>query len=485
MEFSTKELLLLSILSTSQSPLTAIDLSTQIGVSTKTVYRMIKRINSIANMELVISHSGKGILLDYESYIGLSFHKNKYSDVEKRRMEILLRLLYFSPKSVEINYLFENYYLSDSVILNDIASINKIVEKNKIKLVKSFGRLSIVGKETDIRNLIDEVNQELGIYSEILSDDKNNQNSLDIDFVTNLFKKLEFKIGANLNHPYSLNIFSHLYILIQRGRHGFINQNILQQDFISDERELIEKNSELYRIAEETINAIRSYLNVPISTFENFYLFFHLLSSRFEQKEFLEIDDNDEIKMIAKEILDRVGFKMSLKLDSQANIADFETHLGAMLYRLKNRFSVKNELLDDIKKDYENIFNTVSSEVKEVLATYSYNKISDDEIGFITLYFVKYKEEAESVKRVLIMCSSGVGTSELLKTRVMKTIPNIEIVDVISVHLYRKRKTQYKDIDLILTTVNYNDFGEIPSILVSVLFNEQDATKVRTILGGK
>ncbi|CQR23726.1 putative transcription antiterminator BglG family protein [Streptococcus varani] len=484
MEFTSKELLLMSSLSAYHSPLPAGELSEILEVSTKTIYRMMKRINKIAGEEVLVSYTGKGISLNYDSYLKINHQSYQHSDAEKRRFEILLKLLYLSPKTVDIDYLFQSYYLSEAVVINDIGKMYDVLTNYNLILNKKSSRLSISGEEISIRSAIDDINQKLGIYKQIFLENNNRRNSSDVDYVTRLFKKMEGKIGAHLNYPYNVNIFSHLYILIQRGRHGFINGNIIKEDFTTDERMLIDKNRQLYSVAEETINSIRNYLNITISTFENFYLFFHLLSSRFDQKEFLEDEKDGLIKQIASQLLEVIGLAFDVKLINPETISDLITHLRALTYRLTKRFVVKNELLEEIKLEYPEEFMIVGQKTSEILESYGYVGLSDDEIGFLTLYFVKYKVEMERPKRILIMCSSGVGTSELLKTRVLKSIPDIEIVDVLSVHLYEKKKNNYKNIDLILTTVNYNEFDAIPSILVSVLFNERDANRVRSFLGG-
>lgn len=72
------------------------------------------------------------------------------------------------------------------------------------------------------------------------------------------------------------------------------------------------------------------------------------------------------------------------------------------------------------------------------------------------------------------MCSSGVGTSELLKVKVRKAFPELEIVDVLSARKFSKAPEKYQNIDLILTTVNLTIDMMIPTILVNSVFTKQD-----------
>jgi activator of the mannose operon, transcriptional antiterminator len=133
-----------------------------------------------------------------------------------------------------------------------------------------------------------------------------------------------------------------------------------------------------------------------------------------------------------------------MKVDQQPNRQDLYEHIDPLLYRLKNEIIVKNDLLGDIKLEYPEIFQQVEQVSRSAEEKYQLNEISEDEIGFLTLYFVKYKEMIHSKKRVLIMCSSGVGTSELLKVKVRKAFPELEIVDVLSARNFPKPQKNIK-----------------------------------------
>ena len=52
---------------------------------------------------------------------------------------------------------------------------------------------------------------------------------------------------------------------------------------------------------------------------------------------------------------------------------------------------------------------------------FGFSFVSEDEIGFLTLYFIRYLELHKSKIQAVIMCSSGIGISELLKMKIEKT----------------------------------------------------------------
>ena len=69
------------------------------------------------------------------------------------------------------------------------------------------------------------------------------------------------------------------------------------------------------------------------------------------------------------------------------------------------------------------------------------------------------------------------GTSHILKKRVQKIFPDLEITDVIS--LKQLEKKDLSDIDLIITTVNITKEIQCPSVLVSVLMDQRDIDEVK------
>ena len=107
--------------------------------------------------------------------------------------------------------------------------------------------------------------------------------------------------------------------------------------------------------------------------------------------------------------------------------------------------------------------------------------ISEDEISYIAVYFQAAIEEAISKKSVMIVCSTGVGTSHLLEKRVKNHFPEWNIVEVISAkHL--EGKSELNHIDLIISTVKLNVSLSKPVAYVSALFNKADEKRIRASL---
>ena len=108
--------------------------------------------------------------------------------------------------------------------------------------------------------------------------------------------------------------------------------------------------------------------------------------------------------------------------------------------------------------------------------------ISEDELCYLCLYFQLALEPKTPRQRVLLVCSTGIGTSHLLKKRVATVFPELEIVDVISLRQLKHRKAA--DLDFILTTVGIDFEISCPSVTVSALLDSKDIEEVRRLLNG-
>lgn len=81
------------------------------------------------------------------------------------------------------------------------------------------------------------------------------------------------------------------------------------------------------------------------------------------------------------------------------------------------------------------------------------------------------------------MCTTGIGTSELLAVKVSKELPELNIVGVTSNTNIKKYLTSNeKRIDFIITTVPLREKLDIPIVLVSALFTKQDKKNVQLVI---
>lgn len=81
--------------------------------------------------------------------------------------------------------------------------------------------------------------------------------------------------------------------------------------------------------------------------------------------------------------------------------------------------------------------------------------------------------------KTLIMCTTGIGTSELLKAKVSRKFPELEILDVVASQNMQMIKEKYADAELILSTVHIKEAIPIHCLLVSAMFTLDDQKRLQ------
>lgn len=477
---------LLLLLSKHRDYITANELAEYLGTSKKTVYRLVKKINeSYPAGDLISSEKGRGYKLDYEKYISTSMTQidndpSSYSPGE-RRNRIMEELLLASPKSKNVYGLFKDYYVGDSVIFNDEQVIADQLKEYQLKLIRKNRTLAIKGEEGNIRQAIADLIQAFNTVDidELASVKESSLNTYDALFVLNQIKEMEKKLKITLPYPYNINIFSHLYILITRSRNvGLIN--IIDQNTVTkEEKEQLLKDSVLYEVASITIANVEQYLNEKLPKIEIFYLYQYLASSRMQGIANDTSKFSKQVSQITHTYIEEMSEKLGIIITDSFIFSDLANHIKPMMNRLENKIRIKNGLLDEIKVSYKEIFEEVSKVSKQVSELYHLPFINEDENGFITLYFARVLEVYQMPIKTVIMCTTGVGTSELLKAKIEKKFPELDIINVLATRDLERFLEEYPETELVLTTIKLKKSLPVKSLLVSAMLTSDDQKRIQ------
>lgn len=470
---------------------TSKELAQIIGVSTKTIYRSVNEINQKYHFPLIKSERGKGYILDYDQYLKINgrFHEDTNLVVKsplERRNEVVTTLLFNAPLAVNINDVYEKYYVSAELMRQDLLTINNQLSKYKLKLSRHNNYVAVKGEEQQIRRAINSVlvkskamnTESIDDFASEFEDLSNRDNS----FLTTQIDWIQRSLGTTIPYPYNVNIFSHLYVLIKRFRNGKTVQNTKKPDFEYKCHQLRKENPKFWKISRDVIRNTADYIHREIPEVESYYLLDYLISMRYNHD--FSIDDgvSSDAIQLADYYID--GFQLDLHDPKVKSLkGDLISHIRPMLNRLKNQIVITNKLLDDIIAEYHKLFDILkqlSQQAKEQgLLPW---KISDDEIGFLTLYFAKYFEEISLNKRVLVMCASGVGTSKLLYAKIHRNFPELDLVGIVSKSDYENHYSQYANVDLIISTIPVVPKNNERVILSSAMFNTQDRNRLSRYL---
>lgn len=193
-------------------------------------------------------------------------------------------------------------------------------------------------------------------------------------------------------------------------------------------------------------------------------------------------EENDDAYKIARYLVDAL---------KQLNQSDFEPtemekgltlHLRSAIYRYHNHISIQNEMLDEIKMSISLMYEFTRKKLREIEGEYNLS-FDENEIAYIAMYIASIYETSikdETTLKILVVCSFGMATSSILKTRILSVLPDCDVLGPLSQAqaVSYLRDTQ---VDAIIAT-NEFDYEDIPVIQVNPLLGQRDIDKINNRL---
>lgn len=189
-----------------------------------------------------------------------------------------------------------------------------------------------------------------------------------------------------------------------------------------------------------------------------------------------------ELQQLINEMIDAFDMEQAylLKQDDEF-IQGLLAHLQPTMIRLTHGMQIQNPVLDEIKENYTEIYEKcllVAKVLEEKLGC----RVPEEETGFLTVHFgaadVRLEGRREQIRRVHVgvVCSSGIGISRLMTSKLEKTFKD------------RMELTAYGKNDITPYVISKTDFfitsilmeqQEIPVVFVNPLLNDEDMENIR------
>ncbi len=444
---------------------------------------------------------GRGILINKPLNSNLSllndlqFQENtiRKISISERRFEIIKMLLDVSNTETSIQKLSDKYYVSKASIVNDLKYVEEWLAKFDLSLCKTTNGTKVAGEEINFRKAIASLVQ-------YYSDDEEKKNQMDklslrldtftlkglqelfdkdkILYVSSLIETLENKYSYQMGDPYYINLLTHILISLKRGAEGKRIGNLLNGNV------KIIKSDKYYKSAQWLINEINQCYKIQLPESEVYYVYQYFITSGFQDNYAAaeKVDDEDysnNANDITRKLISYMFAIINRNLPIDENIMEgLVFHIRPMLNRLNYGIQIRNPLLPQIMEQYGESLNICKAAVMLLTHEYNLKPISIDEIGYLTTYFLAALERNSLKRKVIVVCQSGYGTSQLLMTKLKKAFPQWDIVDVLSVNKLQERDLE--DIDFIISTVHL-DISEKPVILVSAFLNDKDIENILNV----
>ena len=437
--------------------------------------------------------SGKGIRLkaggsDFALHPVKEKGNRGESSTEHRRLEIFFELLNGQQTYCSIQSLADKYFVSKTSIVNDLTVIERQLHQYNIVLQKNVHGTKIAGSEVDIRKaLVDILGYLLhnekptpqGMYLRIdtatLTELHRHFEQQSIDVVEHIVEQAESILGYQIVEPYYINLITHILISIERIR----SNKLLHNDLVADSTV---RKSPIYEAAQYIAAELSVNFAIELNQAEIFYIYRYLSSSGGKNyaldKKNLE---SSEAETMAMEIIDSCSHVFPLKFSfSKALYQALLLHLQPMLNRIKYSINIKNPMLEQIKMEFPRIMLLLNLIMMRIRLAHHLPDIHEDEIAYLAVYFQDAFEEALMHKKAVIVCSSGVGTSHLLKKRIKNVFPELNILDVVSAK-YVEDTLREHSVDIVITTVHLDKPLPLPVVYVNAFFSKADEAKVKHI----
>ncbi len=410
------------------------------------------------------------------------------------RKNYILRRLFMSNKNITIKELAEELYVSKVTIHKDLESVEEWLSKYNLKLIKktNYG-IEISGDEENWRNAAASLivsNKGQDEIKELLYDDYTGRidyktltrlkELIDIDYkklekiVSNMESRLEFRFSDEA----FISLIIHIAISMERLRR---NKDIrLSKDVLNK----LKKHEE-YTIAEKAAKEIEENFNIKLPDSEVGYILLHILGAKMQQNKLGDIDieikedENIDIAVtMAKEIIKIAEKALSVDFSGDSQLLNgLILHLKPTINRLKYGLTLRNPILDQIKENYPDIFG-VAWMTSTVFEKYIGKKAGEEELGYITLHLGAAFERAKKPLRALVVCSSGIGTSQLLAVRLERWFKNIEVVDIVS--SLSLNDVMSDNVDFIISTVSVE--SNKPVVNITPLLTQSDIKKLENFI---
>ncbi|MBU9788447.1 PTS sugar transporter subunit IIA [Lentilactobacillus sp. G22-6] len=460
---------LLNILEESDSFIPATDLMDKLHLSRRSVFYLINKVNKeLDGHELfgITNIQNMGYYLPEETAKELQTVREApvFNGLTLAQRTLIIPFILISRNYSSLSYLSSYLSVSKNTIIRDLSSVEDTLKKQQLEIVNTNKGKTVKGEELDKRRWVYENSDDLiQIYEQ--------QTKVTINpVVPKQLELLEKITGNSLTDDAKVMLKCYLTWYLKRVKNPSMN--------------LVDKNPDPhFSLAFTWANSLLQDSGVHNRS-EAEYLT-RIVNSR--QFSFVNWDDPliQTLKPITNSIIQRFNEVAGVSINPNENslVSNLTVHLLSTYYRAKFNINYRHPSLDQIKVSYQETFDLTRIAVQPFEA-FLKKKISDDEVALIALYFGGVLRNAYSTVsssgQVLVVCSSGIGTSQLLLRKLKTTYPTVNFSGPMNVIQYEN--STLDKVQLVISTIHLHPKKEIPIIHVSALPSDTEWNTINQAL---
>lgn len=187
---------------------------------------------------------------------------------------------------------------------------------------------------------------------------------------------------------------------------------------------------------------------------------------------------------MARSLAGMVQARLGVPLaQDQEFVMGLAIHLRPIEHRLRRGLVVDNPLLGEIRAKYPPAYRA-AEDVAGILSVEWRIAVPEAEVGYLAVHIAAAMERAKlrrpDVPRALVVCGSGIGTAQLLATRLRGAVPEVNVVRITSAFRLRELLA-LEPYDLVISTCQIAPC-DIPVVRVSPLLAESDQSRIRQVV---
>ncbi|WP_411954692.1 BglG family transcription antiterminator [Alkalibacillus sp. S2W] len=499
MYISGRERKLIETLLSYDEPIPVNQLSGELDVSVRTVHRDLNNLESIIQDYHLTIHkkSGVGVELsgdkDDQERLKHAILQLEHTDyTPEERQSIILTTLLEAQDPIKLYALANELQVTIATVSHDLDYLQPVLEQYELSLIRKRGYgVKIDGEEKQKRSAmsyliskhVDE-SELIHLLSKHIEQDSQQMNSIShrlLDLVEHdkLSRVKEAVNQTNADLPYELadnayiGLIVHLALAMERLQKGETIQ--FDQAYLTE----LEDSRE-FQIAQKMIEKLEKAFDMTIPRDEIGYITMHLLGAKLRyDHDYLLEESSLDMAFKAKELIDFVNRRMERFVFEQDQILnDLVAHLKPAVFRLSQGMNIKNPLASQIETDHPVLFEIIEEGVHQVFPHLAFPK---EEVAYLVLHFASTMLKMEEDVRfdLLVVCSSGIGTSKMLATKINQQFTEISSVDHGS--LFDIERLDLEKYDFVVSTVPIQNVS-YEYVLVSPMLDQDDIREINRFI---
>ncbi|WP_239253744.1 BglG family transcription antiterminator [Listeria ilorinensis] len=433
------------------------ELADCLGVSARTIRSDIRLINEVLAQDgnNIESVRGVGYLLAVENEVaireailgdqGANANLTIVPMLAEKRVDYIIRLLLLRNDYLKIDEIADELYVSKSTINTEMIDVKKKLAEFKLVLEKRPGYgIRISGEELNIRFCFSKYL--LTETADVLISESEQAffSQIDLHKIEQAVTDSIQKYKIQMTDIAVKNLIIHIAIAVSRVQE---NCYIAMGDLDN-----IEFNMQELRAAQNILRLIEQEENIHFPESELSYILLHLSAKHIAK----DYDDYRELILVNK-MLEHLREQFAIDLTGDSRLLNnLALHLKPAVNRIKFNMNIDNPYLPDLKQNYPLAFE-LGIASKNVLESELGVSVSEAEAGYIAIHLLYALDGLVpgGKKRVIVVCASGLGTAQLLQTKLRRTFS--EQLDIVAVQSLQEYARHQITCDFVIATVPLPD----------------------------